>query len=182
MTILAAWRDGAGRVNRAPLLLASVWLMTVAISMPLALVLRGMIAQHLGSSMEAERAISGVNYDWMQEFADQASGVGVTFKPTVIGFGAVLDNLNAFLDDVSRPLVIASAASAYVALWLFVAGGILDRYARDRATRAYRILCGVRRVLLAVPSARYRAVVHVRRIVRRRPRVPVRSHLPARDA
>ena len=124
MTILAAWRDGAGRVNRAPLLLASVWLMTVAIGMPLALVLRGMIAQHLGSSMEAERASAGVNYDWMQEFADQASGVGVTFKPTVIGFGAVLDNLNAFLDDVSRPLVIASAASAYVALWLFVAGGI----------------------------------------------------------
>jgi hypothetical protein len=78
-----------------------------------------------------------VNYDWMQEFADQASGVGVTFKPAVIGFGAVLDNLNAFLDDVSRPLVIVSAASAYAALWLFVAGGILDRYARDRATRAY---------------------------------------------
>lgn len=137
MTAVDAWRDGVRRVNRAPVLLAGVWLMTVAVSMPLALVLRGMIAQHLGSSLAADRAASGVNYDWMQEFADQATGVGVTFKPTVIGFGAVLDNVSAFLDDVSRPLVIASAASAYLALWLFVAGGILDRFARDRATRAY---------------------------------------------
>jgi len=29
-----------------------------------------------------------VNSDWMQEFADQATGLGVTFKPTIIGFGA----------------------------------------------------------------------------------------------
>ena len=70
----------------------------------------------------------------MQEFSDQATGVGVTFKPTIIGFGAMLDNLSAFLDDTTRPMVIVGAASAYIVLWLFVAGGILDRYARDRAT------------------------------------------------
>jgi hypothetical protein len=33
--------------------------------------------------------------------------------------------------------VIVGAASAYIVLWLFVAGGILDRYARDRPTRAH---------------------------------------------
>lgn len=137
MTPLGACREGIARVNRAPAVLAGVWLMTVAISLPLALAMRAMIAQHLGSSLEADRAAAGVNYDWMQEFADQASGIGVTFRPTVIGFGAVLDNLSAFLDGVSAPLVIAGAASAYIALWLFVAGGILDRYARDRAIRAH---------------------------------------------
>src|SRR5206468_11606377 len=61
----------------------------------------------------------------------------LTFKPTIIGFGAVLDNLSGFLDDTSRPIVIVGAAAVYIVLWLFVAGGIIDRYARDRATRAH---------------------------------------------
>ena len=35
-----------------------------------------MLAQHLGASLAADTAASGVNYDWMQEFSDQASGLG----------------------------------------------------------------------------------------------------------
>jgi hypothetical protein len=133
----SALEDGIRRVNRAPAILIGVWLLTAFVSLPLALGLRAMIHDHLGSSLAADTAASGVNYEWWQEFSDQATGLGVTFKPTVIGFGAVLDNLNAFLDNDHRPIVIAGAASAYIVLWLFVAGGILDRYARDRATRAY---------------------------------------------
>ena len=114
-----------------------MWALTLLVSLPLTLVLRGMLAAHLGSSLAADTAAAGVNYDWMQEFADQATGLGVTFKPTIIGFGAVLDNLSAFIDDTARPVVIVGAASAYIVLWIFVAGGIIDRYARDRATRAH---------------------------------------------
>jgi hypothetical protein len=129
--------DGIRRVTRAPAILLGVWALTLCVSLPLALALRGMLAQHLGSSLAADTAASGVNYDWMQEFGNQATGLGVTFKPTIIGFGAVLDNLSAFLDNTSRPIVIVGAATIYVIIWIFVAGGILDRYARDRATRAY---------------------------------------------
>src|SRR5205823_4619601 len=96
-----------------------------------------LLEQHLDSSLAAESAAAGVNYDWMQEFSRQATGLGVTFQPTIIGFGAVLDNLSAFLDNVSRPVAIICAAAAYVGLWLFVAGGIIDRYARDRPTRSH---------------------------------------------
>jgi hypothetical protein len=137
MTASTAWRDGVRRVNRALLLLAGISIMTATISVPLTLVVRGMIAQHLGDSLAADAAATGVNYEWMQEFADQASGIGVTFRPTIIGFGAVLDNLSAFLDATRRPLVVAAVASVYVGLWLFVAGGIIDRLARDRAVHAH---------------------------------------------
>jgi hypothetical protein len=129
--------DGMRRVNRAPAVLMGVWALTVLVSLPLALVLRGMLAEHLGSSLAADSAAAGVNYDWMQEFSEQATGLGVTFKPTIIGFGAVLDNLSAFVDKTERPVVIVGAAAAYVLLWTFLAGGIIDRLARDRATRAY---------------------------------------------
>jgi hypothetical protein len=140
-----AWRDGLRRVNASPAILAGVWVLTLLVSLPLAAAMRGMLAEHLGQSLAADTAASGVNYDWMQEFGDQATGLGVTFKPTIIGFGAVLDNLSAFMDETSRPVVIVDAASAYIVLWIFLAGGIIDRYARDRATRAYGFFaaCGV---------------------------------------
>ncbi|HKB14334.1 MAG TPA: hypothetical protein VKD69_26895, partial [Vicinamibacterales bacterium] len=138
-------RDGIRRVNRAPAVLLGVFAMTLLVSVPLAVAMRSLLAQHLGNSLIADSAASGVDYDWMQEFADQATGLGVTFKPTIIGFAAVLDNLSAFLDNTSRPVVIVAAASIYVIGWLFLAGGIIDRLARDRATRAHGFFaaCGV---------------------------------------
>jgi hypothetical protein len=129
--------DGMRRVNRAPAVLMGVWALTLLVSLPLALVLRGMLAQHLGSSLAADSAATGVNYDWMQEFSEQAAGLGTTFKPTIIGFGAVLDNLSAFADRTERPVTIVGAAAGYILMWTFLAGGIIDRLARDHATRAY---------------------------------------------
>jgi hypothetical protein len=145
MSVFGACRDGLGRVGRAPSILAGVWLLTVLVSLPLAIGLRAMIAQHLGASLAADLAASGVNYDWWQEFSSQAAGLGVTFKPTIVGFAAVLDNLSAMLDAAGRPAVVLGAAAAYALLWLFLAGGIIDRYARDRATRAQGFFsaCGV---------------------------------------
>ena len=131
----SAWRDGIRRVNGAPALLLGVWGLTLLVSVPMAAAMRGMLAQHLGASLAADTAASGVNYDWMQEFSDQAAGLGVTFRPTILGFGAVLDNLSAFIDNTMRPVVIVAAATVYIVLWIFVAGGIIDRYARDRPTR-----------------------------------------------
>src|SRR5437773_5811948 len=117
MNVLPAWVDGVRRVGRAPLILLGVWALTMLVSLPLTLVLREMIAQHLGSSLAGDRAAEGIDYDWMQEFGDQATGIGVTFKPTIIGFAASLDNLSAFLDNTPRPLVIVGAASVYILLW-----------------------------------------------------------------
>jgi hypothetical protein len=132
---MRAWREGVRRVNSAPAILLGVWALTLLVSVPMAAAMRGMLAQHLGGSLAADTAVSGANYEWMQEFAEQAVGLGTTFKPTIIGFAAVLDNLSAFIDNTAHPIVIVGAASVYIILWIFVAGGILDRYARDRATR-----------------------------------------------
>ena len=52
--VLTAWIEGAKRVGRAPALLAAVWIATTVLALPLAAVLRDMIAQQLGHSMTAE--------------------------------------------------------------------------------------------------------------------------------
>lgn len=144
-SILEAVRDGARRVNAAPAVLLGVWVVTIAATIPAALVLRAEIAAHLGDSLAADTAAEGVNYEWMQEFEAQTRGIASTFRPTIIGFGAVLDNLAAFMDDTARPLPIVAIAVTYMTVWLFLAGGIIDRYARARTTRADGFFgaCGV---------------------------------------
>ncbi|HZB25741.1 MAG TPA: hypothetical protein VE379_06400 [Vicinamibacterales bacterium] len=135
MTAPAALGEGVRRVNRAPLVLIGMFLVTLLVALPLALALRGMIEAHLGASLAAEAAASGVNMAWWQEFAAQASGLGRTFAPSLIGFGAVLDNLSGLLDNAPLAATIGGATLAWLVLWSFLSGGVLDRYARDRPTR-----------------------------------------------
>jgi hypothetical protein len=101
------------------------------------MIVRGLLAAHLGSSLAAETAATGVNYDWWQEFAAQASGLGTTFTPSIIGFAMVLDNVSGVLDARRSILPIAAALGLYLAAWAFLSGGILDRYARQRPIRIY---------------------------------------------
>jgi hypothetical protein len=136
-TAAQAWRDGVRRVVRAPAIIVGLWLMTLLISVPLALSVRVELMNHLGTSLAAQSAAQGVNYEWMQEFADQATGLGATVRPTIIGFAAVLDNLSAIADAVARPVVVVGVAGAYMIVWLFLAGGIIDRFARNRVTGAH---------------------------------------------
>ena len=136
MTASTAWRDGVLRVNRAPMVLLGTYALTLFVALPLSFALRGMIAGQLGDSVVAEAVSSGSSYDWWQEFSEQATGLGTTFVPSIIGFGAVLDNLGAFIDNLPMATTIAGATAAWLVLWSFLSGGVLDRYARMRPTRA----------------------------------------------
>jgi hypothetical protein len=143
-----ALREGMRRVTGAPVALAGVWLITAIVSLPLTVAMRGSIARQLGDSLEAAAVADGASYDWMQEFTGQVGGaspLATTLRPNVIGFAAVLDNLSAFLDRKARPLAIFAAAVVYVVLWTFLAGGLIDRFARNRPTRtdAFFSACGV---------------------------------------
>ena len=135
MTAFSAFRDGVRRVNRAPHLLAGMFLVTLLVALPLSLALRGMIEAHLDSSLASETAAAGVNHDWWQEFAAQASGLGTTFVPSIIGFGGVLQNLSALVDNAPLAATIAGATIAWIVIWSFLSGGVLDRFARNRPTR-----------------------------------------------
>lgn len=135
--IVRAFSDGLRRVAAAPWVLAGLFVMTFVMAAPLALVLRESIQAHLGSSMVASAVAGGVDYDWWQEFSSQASGLAATFSPTIIGFAAVLDNISSVLDAQGEIIPIAGVLAGYLCVWTFLLGGIIDRYARQRATRAY---------------------------------------------
>jgi len=132
---MKALRDGIRRVNAAPAVVAAVLALTFLMALPLGLVLRGMIGASLGESMAADAAADGVNSEWWRTFESQATGLGETFTPRIIGFGAVASNISAVFEAEPQALVVTGAAVAYLLLWTFLTGGILDRYARNRPIR-----------------------------------------------
>ena len=134
---VTSWADGFRRVLRAPVVLAGTFVLTLVVAAPLAVALRASLAAHLGRSLAAEQALTSVDFDWWQEFSSQASGVGATFMPAIVGFAATLDNVSSVLDAEAEVLPVAAALAIYLLAWTFVSGGILDRYARQRPTRAY---------------------------------------------
>jgi hypothetical protein len=136
MGATAAFRDGLRRVNGAPMLVVGLCLVTFLVALPLSLALRGMIEAHLGNSLAADSAAAGANYQWWQEFSAQAAGLGGTFTPSIVGFGAVLDNLDAFLDNRPMAATVAGVTVAWLLVWSFLSGGVIDRLARDRRTRS----------------------------------------------
>ncbi len=142
---LRALRDGVGRVRRAPVILAGMFVLTFLLAVPPGLLLKSAIGGHLGNSQAAGGQLAGVNSEWWQEFGEQAQGLSTSFTPNVIGFAAVLDNLTRWFDYGSMPGAVFWLAAAYILIWAFVIGGVIDRYARDRATRAHAFFaaCGV---------------------------------------
>lgn len=144
-TVIAAFKDGWGRVLRAPAILLGVFIVTLLVALPAGRAVEQSIADSLGSSLDAEKMAGGVNGEWWDRFLETATGLDRTFRPTIIGFGAVLDNLSRFLDNGTLPPGTMGLVGAYLALWLFLVGGILDRYARARPlrTQAFFAACGV---------------------------------------
>jgi hypothetical protein len=167
---LHAFTDGVRRVWSAPALLAGVFFLTCALALPLALSVRSAIDAHLGSSLVADRVASGVDYGWWEEFSTQATGLGTTFSPTIIGFAAVLDNISGVLDGRAPIGAIAWAGAAYVGAWTFLLGGIIDRLARQRRTRALAffgvsggVVCRLLRLAIIAVAAYAFLFLHVHR-------------------
>ena len=135
------------------------------------MMMREALQSHLGNSMLAEQVARGVNVQWWSEFSAQAGPLGSTFRPSIIGFAAVLDNLSAFADGESRPSPLLWLGAAYLSA-VAVPDRRHPRPLRPRAADAIvRVLHGMRRVLRAVPATR---AVHGARLLR-----ALRSRPPA---
>src|SRR3954453_4271350 len=133
---LSAFGDGIGRVARAPAVLVGTFALTFLVALPLSLALRAMLADQLGSSLAADAVARSIDFDWWQEFSAQATGLGTTFVPSIVGFGAVLQNISNVADNAPLAITVVGVTAAWLTIWSFVSGGIIDRFARNRATRA----------------------------------------------
>jgi hypothetical protein len=145
MSILRALGDGLVRVLSAPAILMGVYLATLGLAVPAGLMLRASVADHLGTSVTADALVEGVDIEWWDEFVARASGLDSTFNPSILGGAAVLSNISALADHLAAPPAVTMLVAAHVIVWMFLLGGILDRYARCRAIGAvgFFAACGV---------------------------------------
>ena len=141
--MIAAFLDGLRRVAAAPLLAAGIWAATLATTLPLALLLFLGIAGDLGPSATAGAVAEGWDEMWWIEFRADATALEGTFGPWVIGFAAALFNLSNLLDGTA-PGAATLAAIVWFLAWVFLAGGVIDRLARQRAigSAAFFSACG----------------------------------------
>ena len=144
-TAIGAFLEGWRRVLRAPSLTLGVMAATFLLALPLAIALGGMIEDHLGPSRQAEKAAWGWNGEWAAEFGASAQGLGRTFTQEILGFSGTVSTVSHFLDRDALNPTIAGAVAAYLLLWIFLSGGIIDRLARGRPVglAAFSAACGV---------------------------------------
>jgi hypothetical protein len=137
---IGGWR----RVIGAPAIVAGAWVTSAVVGLPFAMMVRDAIEGQLGYSQMAAAVAAGVVPRWWLEFASQATGVAATLTPQVIGFAAVLANLSGVADGRGVPNPLLAPVAGYLLAWIFLAGGILDRYARGRrlGSHAFFGACG----------------------------------------
>src|ERR1700687_1025856 len=130
MTALGAFRDGVGRVNRAPAVLFGVWLMTALAVLPIAL------AQTANPNPRPTSLVVHVESDtahrWLRELNRYTADPAVDLGSTV---GVALRHPIRFTSNLTAWIAGAGVQAAFLIQWLFIAGGTIDRYARDRPTR-----------------------------------------------
>jgi len=131
-TVLGAFLEGWRRTLRAPGVALAIWLTTTIVTLPLAAVLHEGIESHLGTSATAERVLQGWDLDWTGEFAGQAQGVAATFTREILGAAGLVATLSRMFDGELPSAPLVGAIAVYLAVWVFLSGGIIDRLARAR--------------------------------------------------
>jgi hypothetical protein len=135
------WR----RVFAAPTLVVGAWLLTLLGALPAAWAVGTAIVGHVGPSLVANQIVAAPNEGWWGEFLARARGVAVTVQPEIIGAAAPLSNLSKFLDAPGVPRSLVATVALILLAWLFLTGGIIERYARGRrlGSRVFFGACGV---------------------------------------
>ena len=134
---MRSFAAGLEKVVQFPSLIAWLYLTSVLLTVPLALSMRTLLEDSIGSSLVHENLRQGFDMDWYGEFSSGVAGnsgsVGLadTFGPSVVGALPVLSNLEKLIDGeiLQADGTILLAGLLFLLAWAFFAGGILDRYA-----------------------------------------------------
>lgn len=160
-SMLACCSTGLGRAVRQPRLLLLLWLVNLALGLPLALQMGAVLDRGFGEGGVAEGMVEGFDNDWHGEWKARAEGWEETFGPSIIGPATVLGNLDHWWSGelFERALVLVALGVLYGFAWLFLLGGVLDRLARPEVGGIPRLFsqgarnfpCLLRLALLAAP-------------------------------
>ena len=140
--------QGVRAVARAPRPLLVLWLCNLLFALPFAVQIGLSLNESIGPSLVHEKLRNGFDMGWYGEYEASAKGIETSFRPSVTGAAAFYDNLEDWLTGriFARHPVLVVAGGFYALVWLFLLGGVLDRFARpaESAVRArFAQACGL---------------------------------------
>ncbi len=119
--------------GKAMKLVLLLFIINLLFSLLLAIPMYNSLKDSFGQSEAGSRMAEGFDYIWWQEFRDEAEGLETTFSPSVIGKGAILNNLESLIQMrfFSLPPILIAFGLFYIILHVFLAGGILTILNQD---------------------------------------------------
>ncbi|MBU4202716.1 MAG: hypothetical protein KKD59_02000, partial [Acidobacteria bacterium] len=97
MNTLTHLKKGFRHTGGVTRMVVCLFLINLLLALVPALPLFRTLQDEFASSDTASRMTEGFDYLWWEEFNDRSSGTAELFGPDIIGKGAVLLNLEAFL-------------------------------------------------------------------------------------
>lgn len=132
--MLNAFREGIRRALGSIRLLALLVVINILFALPAAYAMSSILKSAIGPSMVEQNLRQGFDLDWDGEFEFHARGLATSFVPSLVGVGPVLNNFEALLDGslLDGYAGVAAAGLAFLLLWTFLNGGVLDCYRDER--------------------------------------------------
>ena len=131
MAVVRVLLSGAGDALASPRLLIALWLLLLLVALPAGVLIEESIRGSIGASRVEESLRQGLDLGWLGEYQSRARGLEKSVRVSMVGRGAVLDNLESWFDGrrfLSPPSAVFGGV--YALLWLFLLGGVLERFAR----------------------------------------------------
>jgi len=130
MKVLLNFIKGFKSTGKAAKMVVLLFIINLAFSLVLAVPMYHSLKSSMGKSKAGERMAKGFDYLWWEEFQDDSKGLSTTFTPSIIGPGALLDNVEnlVHMRKLRLPPVILIAGLLYIILHTFLAGGILSLF------------------------------------------------------
>jgi len=131
MTIKRAFAAGLHRTGASKRYILLVYAVNLILAIILAVAVGRSISTSLGHSTRAEQLLRGFDDPWYRSYSVDAKGLAATFEPGVVGAGAVLKSLDAFLTGrmLQQNASVLVVGALYLLLWTFFAGGFIAIYA-----------------------------------------------------
>jgi hypothetical protein len=128
MKVFINFFKGFNTTGKATRMIILLLVINLAFSLILAVPMYHSLKDSFGSSFVGERMAKGFDYLWWEEYRDEARGLERTFTPSIIGKGAVLNNLEGLIQlrVFDLPPVVLVFGLLYIILHTFLAGGILS--------------------------------------------------------
>ena len=125
--------EGFKATRKASQMVVLLFLINFIFSLFLAIPLYHSLKESIGQSQVGEKMTESFDYLWWQEFRDKSQGLEKTFTPSLIGKGALLNNLESLVEMrvLEAPPIVLTTGFLYIILHIFLAGGILSIFNKE---------------------------------------------------